>query len=217
MSSAEDAIVQFVKTGKFEFSSLVDSILEDIIRMQVRQNVTGPLAKALGGFDFGSLFGGGEGGSGGSDGGWIFGGGGTSTGGHWSIVPTAPTFHRGGIVGVTGAPGRAVDPALFAGAPRFHDGGLVPGEVPIIARAGEEVLTEDNPRHRNNAGGQEIVLRIIDGEGREVPNRQSRGSNGQLNVEMMIDQMVGRLGRRRGTETRRMIEDLGGGAGLRSV
>lgn len=40
----EDALVTFVKTGKLSFSSLVDSILSDLVRMSTRSAVTGPLA-----------------------------------------------------------------------------------------------------------------------------------------------------------------------------
>jgi len=53
MTQMEDSLLQFVKTGKLNFSSLVDSILQDILRMQIRKNITGPIATALG-----SLFGG---------------------------------------------------------------------------------------------------------------------------------------------------------------
>lgn len=43
----EDSLVDFVKTGKLNFSSLVDSILADIARITVRQTITAPLASAL--------------------------------------------------------------------------------------------------------------------------------------------------------------------------
>ena len=48
-----------------------------------------------------------------------------------------------------------VDPAIFAGAMRFHKGGmpgLGPDEHAIIAKGDEEILTSDDPRHRWNAG-----------------------------------------------------------------
>lgn len=45
---AEDAIVSFVRTGKLEMSDLVNSILDDLARLAVRQNITGPLASLLG-------------------------------------------------------------------------------------------------------------------------------------------------------------------------
>lgn len=38
---AEDALVQFVQTGKLEFSALIDSIIEDLIRLAVRNLILG--------------------------------------------------------------------------------------------------------------------------------------------------------------------------------
>ena len=43
---------------------------------------------------------------------------------------------------------------MFVGATRYHTGGiagLAPNEVPAILQRGEEVLTKQDPRHRNNA------------------------------------------------------------------
>jgi tape measure domain-containing protein len=67
--------------------------------------------------------------------------------------------HSGGRIGSkragSGNSGRRVNPAVFAGAARFHVGGmpgLRPGEVPIIAKENEEVLTRDDPRHVLNGG-----------------------------------------------------------------
>ncbi len=45
----EDALVQFVTTGKASFGSLVQSILADIARLAIQQGVTGPLSGWLGG------------------------------------------------------------------------------------------------------------------------------------------------------------------------
>ncbi len=72
-----------------------------------------------------------------------------------------PTAHSGGEIGQNSAGSggnlrRWVNPAVFAGASRFHSGGVVglrPGEVPIIAKQGEEMLTRDDPRHVANGGG----------------------------------------------------------------
>lgn len=50
-SNMEDSIVEFAKTGKLNFSSLVDGIISDIIRLQARQAIS-------------SIFGGGSGGGG---------------------------------------------------------------------------------------------------------------------------------------------------------
>jgi uncharacterized protein (TIGR02594 family) len=64
-------------------------------------------------------------------------------------------LHGGGIVGRDGMT-RRVSPLAMAGALRFHEGGF-PGlsadEVPAILKRNEEVLTENNPRHLFNQGG----------------------------------------------------------------
>ena len=44
----EDAIVNFVKTGKLNFKDLADSIITDLIRIAVRSAITKPLAEAAG-------------------------------------------------------------------------------------------------------------------------------------------------------------------------
>ncbi|MFP3862787.1 phage tail tape measure protein [Pseudomonas capeferrum] len=46
-SSLEDGVTQFVKTGKFEFKDFADSIIEDLIRIQVRQAAAGFLGTAF--------------------------------------------------------------------------------------------------------------------------------------------------------------------------
>lgn len=78
--------------------------------------------------------------------------------------------HTGGIAG-SGGTVRRVSPSLFAGAPRYHAGGvagLKPGEVPAILQKGEEVLTQNDPRHAANGGGQSgggggtRVINVID-------------------------------------------------------
>lgn len=43
----EDALTDFVTTGKLDFKSLADSIIADITRIIIRQQVTGPLASAI--------------------------------------------------------------------------------------------------------------------------------------------------------------------------
>ena len=112
-SGAEDALVGFIGTGKLEFQGLADSILADLTRMTVRQTITAPLAGALqSAFAGGGLFG---------------------------------EFHEGGIAGERPPAVRYADAAVFDHAPRYHGGGfagsgLLPDEIPIIARRGELVV-----------------------------------------------------------------------------
>lgn len=76
--------------------------------------------------------------------------------------------HTGGVIGSSGkrsAPIHAFNQAL-----RYHTGGVLglkPNEVPIVGLRGEEMLTEDDPRHRNNGGlarkgGSVKVVNVFD-------------------------------------------------------
>lgn len=66
-SKVEDAMVQTFMMGKFSFRDMANSIIQDLIRISVRQGITGPLADFMGkggggisswiGSAFGSLFG----------------------------------------------------------------------------------------------------------------------------------------------------------------
>lgn len=62
--AAEDAFVEFTKTGELSFKSMAESIVEDLIRIQVRQQIVAQLAQAYGfynpsssGFGTGSQYG----------------------------------------------------------------------------------------------------------------------------------------------------------------
>lgn len=56
--SMEDALVSLVTTGKLDFKALADSIISDLVRIQIQQSITKPLAKAFGDVNWGGLFGG---------------------------------------------------------------------------------------------------------------------------------------------------------------
>lgn len=67
---------------------------------------------------------------------------------------SAGVAHTGRVVG-RGGPSRRVPGIAFAAAPRFHGGGvpgLKPGELPIIAQEGEEILSRSDPRNVLNGG-----------------------------------------------------------------
>jgi len=126
------------------FRGLILQIAKDIGALAAKNvagAITGQLSGAFGGggggFDFGSLF--------------------SKAGSFLSSF-----FHRGGIVG-QGAPVQRMVPAwAFAGAPRYHSGGMAglkPDEVPAVLQKGEEVLAKDDPR--NAANGQQGGFRVV--------------------------------------------------------
>ncbi len=136
---AEQAIGDFVRTGKLDFRSLVTSMLADLAQLSARRFLLGPLANALSG----AL--GGLGGTGGL---------------------LASVLHSGGVVGA-GGPTRAVPALAFAGAPRMHRGGWVglrPDEVPAILQRGERVLSRREVAAGVGAAPVNITIQTRDAE-----------------------------------------------------
>lgn len=94
MKKLEDVLVDAAMTGKFEFKEMVDSIIEDIARLLVRTQITGPLAQGLSGL-IGNIFGGGQGGSsGGGFFGSLF-----AEGAAFARGQRITAYARGGVVG----------------------------------------------------------------------------------------------------------------------
>ena len=146
-----DAIVEFALTGKSSFSDMINSMIKDMLKMLVYQNLMKPLFDNIskgvtGGFNFSSLLGG----LGGSSGGLF--GGGMLIGG----------LHGGGIVGKEKSFSRSVSPNLFANAPRLH-GGLMPSEYPAILQKGEGVFTPNQMEALGEGGGAtNIFIHAVD-------------------------------------------------------
>lgn len=64
-------------------------------------------------------------------------------------------FHSGGVVGASSGRSRSNIGGSWLGAPKLHTGGgmgLRPDEYKAVLQLGEEVLTEDDPRHVRNIG-----------------------------------------------------------------
>ncbi len=125
-------------------------------------------------FSGGGLFGGGKGG--------LFGG---------AIIPGI--LHSGGVAGTHGYNhGRAVSPSVFAGAKRYHTGGvagLQPGEIPAILQRGEVVL----PRGAgmvNKARSTEtinVVLRDDSGRMAQIADQRIQTASGAI-VQVSVQQ-----------------------------
>jgi lambda family phage tail tape measure protein len=155
-SGAEDALVGFIASGKLEFRGLIDSVLADLARMTVRQTFTAPIAGALqSAFAGGGLFG---------------------------------LFHEGGIAGERPPAVRYADAAIFEHAPRYHDGafagsGLLPDEVPIIARRGELVVPPQRVvREERTAREQRPITVVVNVTAADA--NSFRASQGQIAADM---------------------------------
>lgn len=101
------------------------------------------------------------------------------------------TRHTGGMVSSGGA-SKMVDPSVFNGAPRFHTGGIVPGERPIIAKEGEGVFTPEQmkalaPVDKILQGGNSVVnapvINITINEGQQQ-RQEGAGNNSNSGKEL---------------------------------
>lgn len=168
----EDALVSFVKTGKLDFKSLADSIISDIIRIQVQKTITQPLANAVSGSASGS-----------SDGFWAsllsavfsangnvfqqgklmaFANGGSFTNG----VVNQPTLFPLGVMGERG-------PEAIVPLSRMSNGQLG------IQQAG--------------GGGGSMIVNIIESPGNGGKTNQRQDNNGTNVLDVYVEQIKGSI------------------------
>jgi hypothetical protein len=97
--------------------------------------------------------------------------------------------HDGALVGAGGGHHRMVPASLFAGAPRFHGGGIIgPNEVPAILERGERVLSRAQAAAYSRGGGVTVNI--------STPDAGSfRNSQGQIMSTMAA--ALARSGRNR--------------------
>ena len=130
--SAENAIGDFVKTGKLDFRDLVTSMIADLAKLAARRFILGPIANALSG----------------------------ALGGAGGIF--ANILHTGGTVGAPGpgrmvpALAFANAPRMHSGG----WAGLRPDEVPAILQRGERVLSRREAAEYGQAGASTVNVTI---------------------------------------------------------
>ena len=139
--NAFTAFAQAIAQGENAWQAFTNAVLQGLADIIIELGKA-IVKQAL----FNALTGGGTNTSGGI-GGWLSG----LVGGLFGVA------HTGGVIGKTKLQTKMVNPAVFANAQRYHGGGIISGlrsnEVPIIAEAGEEMLTANDPRHSANGGG----------------------------------------------------------------
>lgn len=185
----EDALVQFAMTGKLDFKSLANSIIADIIRIQIRAAAVSFLSSA-------------------------FGGGMSAAGVQSSGAVTSPVTGWGSVSGTA-------LPSLSGF--RANGGGVSAGKMyEVNERGTPELLTVGNKQLLMMAGqsgsvaplsgGQMQVARVPTPEGRAAgagaapvinltivgaPSqpevKQTQGANGSIDLEVIFQQIEGRL------------------------
>ncbi|SNR45139.1 phage tail tape measure C-terminal domain-containing protein [Puniceibacterium sediminis] len=133
--SAENAVGEFVKTGKLDFRGLVTSLLADLSKLAARRFILGPIANALSGVFSGA--------------GGIF----------------ANVLHAGGMVGSAGPSRMVPAMAFAAAPRMHGGGmaGLRHDEVPAILQRGERVLSRREAQSYG-AGGVNVTIMARDAE-----------------------------------------------------
>ncbi|WP_028578671.1 tape measure protein [Desulfomicrobium escambiense] len=149
----EDMIVEYVRTGKAEFSDLVSHINAEIARLAFKSlasesyNWLNDVLKV--GMSAASAY---------------FGGGSTL---NPSVAPSGASglyysvgHHGGGIVGSEASFMRPVPAETFAGAPRFHSG-LMPDEFPAILQKGEGVFTKGQMEAMGGGASNGEIMAVL--------------------------------------------------------
>ncbi|MEX2642889.1 MAG: phage tail tape measure C-terminal domain-containing protein, partial [Acetobacterales bacterium] len=153
-----------------------EAIAEDIARIFIRQQITGPLAGFLGGV-FSDAFGGGT----------------APLPGESDLqnpaLRLADVKHGGGIAGLEGRR-RPMPASTWIGAPRFHNGYLAPNEVPAILEKGESVLTPGQMRTLGSMGTPQVT--IINNSSQPIAGEASvgRGSDGRPEIRVLVEDLV---------------------------
>ncbi len=130
--SAENAIGDFVKTGKLDFRDLVTSMIADLAKLAARRFILGPIANALSG----------------------------ALGGAGGIF--ANILHAGGTVGAPGPGRMVPALAFVGAPRMHNGGwaGLRPDEVPAILQRGERVLSRREAAGFGQSGASTVNVTI---------------------------------------------------------
>jgi hypothetical protein len=182
-SGMTDSLVEFAKTGKLSFKDLTNSIISDMIRMQIQQTFTAPLSKAFSSA-LTSYFTGGTGAEASA-------GAGAST--------QASVLHVGGMPGATSM-SRSVPASIFMNAPRFHTGRNLPwlrqNEVPAILKDDEMVLSGNTVRKlsqsRGSAVSPNINVTVHNNGNSQVRTETNEDTNG-FNLDIIVEEIEGTI------------------------
>ena len=173
----EDALANFVTTGKLSFTDFANSVISDLARIAIRASITGPLSSMLGGF-FGAPT------ATASANGNVF----TGIGDYSGQIVTRPTlftysshlkaFAKGGVMGEAGP--EAVMPLRRMsngrlGVESSGSGVNVPINIEVVNETGQSTKAEAR-QQRNNDGGMDVTVYIRQVVAQDI----TRGNGGMV-------------------------------------
>ena len=117
-------------------------------------------------------------------------------------ISSGPTAfaHGGGVIGRDAFPTRMVDPRVFDGAFRYHRGGIVGSEMPIVARSGEGVFTPGQMRSLAPISDTKPTVNVAVNVRNTAPGTRAsadmrREPGGDLTLDIMIEKIEGGMAR----------------------
>ncbi len=174
----ETALTQFVMTGKLDFKSLADSIISDLVRIQIQRSITLPLAHvmngALAGLDLGSMWGS------------LF----PSAQGNVFEGPALSAYRNTVVDRPTLFP--FAQGAGFASVPRIGLMGEKPGSP------GEAIMPLTRMRDGDlgvkvHGGGSTVIVNVIEAAGKGGQQQQRTDSNGNQVIDVWVEQITAKV------------------------
>ena len=174
----ETALTQFVMTGKLDFKSLADSIISDLVRIQIQRAITLPLANvmngAMAGLDLGSMWGS------------LF----PSAQGNVFEGPALSAYRNTVVDRPTLFP--FAQGAGFASVPRIG----VMGEK--VGSPGEAIMPLTRMRDGDlgvkvHGGGSTVIVNVIEAAGKGGQQQQRTDSNGNQVIDVWVEQITAKV------------------------
>lgn len=176
--ASKDAMLELQDASRDVLQGIVSDLRDGKNGADILANALDRVASRLLDSAFDSLF------SGGLGKGGVFGG---------KLIPGI--LHSGGIAGRDGyGHGRSVSPSVFAGAPRYHNGGIAglkPDEVPAILQKGERII----PRNASSSGASPVAVSFapvynVQGSGPEIAQLRAQMARDKAEIPARVEAAV---------------------------
>lgn len=110
------------------------------------------------------------------------------------------TAHTGGIVGVDSLATKSASAVSFIGAQRFHSGGIVGDEVPIIAKRGETIFTKGQMQALGGELNRKTPVNVNvnvhnNASGTKAYATSNQDNDGNVSIDVIIEQIESTIGK----------------------
>ena len=111
-----------------------------------------------------------------------------------------PMAHTGGVIGTDTLSSRQISPDVFEGATRYHTGGLVGDEIPIIAKRGETVFTKGQMdalgTELNSKAPVNVNVNVHNNaSGTKASASANKDAQGNVSIDVIVEQIESTIGK----------------------